>query len=50
MLRLYICLNFLLIALVTLPAQNPLYWQITEEDGLPSMTVYQMLQDQKGFI
>lgn len=31
-------------------AQEPFYWQITGEDGLPSMTVYNIEQDQKGFI
>ncbi|MEM1320388.1 MAG: two-component regulator propeller domain-containing protein [Bacteroidota bacterium] len=31
-------------------AQEPALWQLTEDDGLPSMTVYQILQDQKGYI
>ena len=31
-------------------AQEPPFWQYTDEDGLPSMTIYQILQDQKGFI
>lgn len=31
-------------------AQDPVYWQLTDEEGLPSMTVYQMLQDTFGFI
>ncbi len=31
-------------------SQEPFFWQYTDEDGLPSMTVYQILQDRKGFI
>ncbi len=31
-------------------AQEPAMWQLTNEDGLPSMTVYEILQDQKGYI
>lgn len=31
-------------------AQQPYMWHITDEDGLPSMEVYNMLQDKKGFI
>lgn len=30
--------------------QEPFYWQLTEEDGLPSMTIYQLHQDKKGFM
>ena len=30
--------------------QEPFYWQLTEEDGLPSMTIYQVHQDKKGFM
>lgn len=31
-------------------AQDPVYWQITDEEGLPSMTVYEMVQDTFGYI
>ncbi len=31
-------------------AQDPMYWQLTDEDGLPSMTVYDILQDAEGYI
>ncbi|MEM1319529.1 MAG: two-component regulator propeller domain-containing protein [Bacteroidota bacterium] len=31
-------------------AQDPVYWQLTDEDGLPSMTVYKIIQDHKGYI
>jgi len=31
-------------------SQNPSYWNITDEDGLPSMTIYQMLQDETGLV
>ena len=30
--------------------QDPVYWQITDEDGLPSMTVYEIAQDDLGYI
>jgi ligand-binding sensor domain-containing protein len=33
-----------------LQAQEPYYWQLTDEDGLPSMTVYQITQAQTGLI
>ncbi len=31
-------------------AQDPVFWQITDEDGLPGMTVYEITQDDLGFI
>lgn len=31
-------------------AQQPPMWQITDEDGLPSMEVYDVFQDRKGYI
>ena len=31
-------------------AQQPVMWQITSEDGLPSMWVYDIHQDRRGFI
>ncbi len=31
-------------------AQHPTYWQITDDNGLPSMTIYDLFQDSKGFI
>lgn len=34
----------------TLFSQNPVYFQTTIEDGLPSNEVYSIIQDQKGFI
>ena len=33
-----------------LKAQEPFMWQITDEDGLPSMEVYNTFQDSKGYI
>ncbi len=30
-------------------AQEPAMWHLADEDGLPSMTVYSILQDQQGF-
>lgn len=40
----------MLIIANTLFAQNPVYFQTTIEDGLPSNEVYSIIQDQKGFI
>ena len=31
-------------------AQQPYMWHITEEDGLPSMEVYNILQDSRGYV
>ena len=31
-------------------AQQPSMWQLTDEDGLPSMEVYDVFQDRKGYI
>jgi len=33
-----------------LQGQEPYYWQLTDEDGLPSMTVYNIQQDQEGYM
>ena len=33
-----------------LNAQEPAAFQITDQDGLPSMTVYQIVEDQQGYI
>ena len=44
-------LGFVLVgAHLTTNGQEPFYRQLTEEDGLPSMTIYQVHQDKKGFI
>ncbi|MFK7772185.1 MAG: histidine kinase [Saprospiraceae bacterium] len=32
------------------PAQDPAHWQLTDENGLPSMTVYQIAQDGDGYM
>ncbi|MEL6862819.1 MAG: histidine kinase [Bacteroidota bacterium] len=53
---LYIPLSFLLFFLLlqgafsSLKAQEPAYWRLTDEDGLPSRTIYRLLQDSKDFI
>ncbi len=31
-------------------AQQPSYWQITDEQGLPSLTVYDLFQDAQGYM
>lgn len=42
---------FLLFSIMhNLSAQQPAMWRLTDEQGLPSMTAYQILQDRKGFI
>lgn len=51
----YLVQSYLVILLIFLStniafSQSPKFWAITDEDGLPSMTVYDILQDQKGFI
>lgn len=33
-----------------LKAQEPSYWRLTDKDGLPSMEVYSIHQDKKGYI
>ena len=35
---------------IEVKAQDPVYWQLTDDDGLPSMTVYKIIQDSKGYI
>ncbi len=35
---------------ISLQAQSPAFWQLTDEDGLPSMTIYTIKQDQQGYI
>lgn len=39
-----------LLPLAGLLAQSPSHWTLTDEDGLPSMTVYQILQDDLGYM
>jgi len=46
----YILGAFLLLLCLYANAQEPGMWQITDDDGLPSNTVYHTAQDQKGFI
>jgi len=35
---------------IELAAQQPHAWQLTDEEGLPSMTIYDLYQDKKGYI
>ena len=30
--------------------QDPSFWQLTDEDGLPSLTIYPIIQDDQGYI
>ncbi len=46
----YILLLFFSFACATGNAQQPLYRNFTDEDGLPSNTVYQIFQDPKGYL
>jgi ligand-binding sensor domain-containing protein len=48
--HLFFLLLFVLVKCDSLQAQEPYYWQLTDEDGLPSMTVYQITQAQTGLI
>ncbi len=41
---------FFLLLLRQAIGQEPGMWHLTDEDGLPSMTVYQTIQDNKGFV
>ena len=49
-LKVAICLLFVVFTLDVLFAQSPQYRQYTASDGLPSATVYGMIQDKKGYI
>lgn len=40
---------FWIVSLVS-TAQQPYMWQLTDEDGLPSMEVFSILQDKHGFL
>ena len=44
------CFLLWLLGNATLVAQDSYYWQLTDEDGLPSMTVYRTIQDHNGLI
>ena len=50
MLRCIICLIFLLFLQVSAFVQEPAYWQLSEEEGLPSLTIYGIVQDKTGFM
>jgi ligand-binding sensor domain-containing protein len=43
---------FLLFVLLpfALPAQQPYMWRLTDEEGLPSMSVYDLMQDKHGYM
>lgn len=43
---------FQLVLLTTgaVKGQDPYYWKLTDENGLPSQTVYQVMQDRNGLI
>ncbi len=44
------CVFAFLLFPLNLPAQQPYMWHITDEEGLPSMTVYHVIQDTRGFM
>ena len=48
--RYYICFMIVFNLTQVIHAQNPIAFQITPEEGLPSQTVYSIIQDNKGFI
>lgn len=39
----------LILSTITAHGQEPFMWHITDDDGLPSMEVYNIIQDRKGF-
>jgi ligand-binding sensor domain-containing protein len=41
---------FCLFNSLSLLGQEPYYWQLTDDNGLPSMTIYKVIQDKKGLI
>lgn len=47
--RLILSISFILVTSCVY-AQQPYMWQITDEDGLPSMEVYNVMQDSKSYI
>lgn len=46
----FLLFSLMCIGSVSTPAQDPAHWYLTDEEGLPSMTVYQILQDHDGYI
>lgn len=50
MLQRFILLLFSVIAICETYAQHPFYYNITDEDGLPSNEVYSIVQDNFGYI
>ena len=48
--RKYFFLLVVIFQLSQLTAQAPYYYKITEENGLPSSEVYQIIQDDFGYI
>jgi len=48
--RLFLFLAFLLLLSFNLLAQDPVYRQFTNEQGLPSSEVYDVLQDNRGYM
>lgn len=49
-LRLLYLLCFLGLNFLTVQAQHPYAWDLTVEDGLPSLEVYDLYQDRKGYM
>jgi len=47
----YRLIIFLILVLsITVHAQHPFAWQLTEAEGLPSLEVYDLFQDSKGYM
>lgn len=48
--KVYIHIIFFLLTILSVNGQEPPMWQLTDEEGLPSMTVYDIIQDQFGYM
>ena len=46
----FLVINLLFFSSILCHAQHPFAWQLTDRDGLPDMEVYDLFQDQKGYM
>lgn len=48
--KILVLIPFLLLFFFSTKAQQPYAWQLTDEDGLPTMVIYDLFQDSKGYM
>lgn len=48
--KILVLIPFLLLLFFSATAQQPYAWQLTDEDGLPTMVIYDLFQDSKGYM